>query len=98
MELAIGGVKRGRARDSKRWPALSSHRSRSRSNHVFTLCRDRHGLLPAGLQSALRMEMKQKLMFGNIGLALLLGTVGLVGVLPLQAHDDTIEKKDEPVA
>ena len=42
--------------------------------------------------------MKQKLIFGKIGLAMLLGTVGLVGVLPLQAQDDSQEKKDETVA
>ena len=42
--------------------------------------------------------MKQKLLFGKLGLAMVLGTVGLFGVLPLRAQDDAKEKKDEPVA
>src|SRR5688572_25939351 len=42
--------------------------------------------------------MKQRLLFGKIGLAMLLGALGLFGALPLQAQDDDKERKDEPVA
>src|SRR6266516_5688345 len=42
--------------------------------------------------------MNQKLLFRKFGLAMLLGTVGLFGVLPLRAQDDAKEKKDAPVA
>jgi len=42
--------------------------------------------------------MKPKRLFGKWRLAMLLGTVGLFGVLPLQAQDVAKEKKDEPVA
>src|SRR5216117_3051552 len=44
------------------------------------------------------MEMKQKRLLGKWRLAMVLGTVGLFGVLPLRAQDDAKEKKDEPVA
>src|SRR6266496_3876814 len=42
--------------------------------------------------------MKQKLLSGKLNLAMLLGTVLLFGLPPLQAQDDAKEKKDEPVA
>jgi uncharacterized RDD family membrane protein YckC len=42
--------------------------------------------------------MKQKLQFVKMGLAIVLGILGLVGALPLRAQDDATEKKDEPVA
>src|SRR2546430_10981048 len=45
--------------------------------------------------------MKQKLLSGSLGLALVVGMLGLVSVPPLRAQDDTAEKKekkDEPVA
>src|SRR5439155_15633135 len=42
--------------------------------------------------------MKEKLLIGKLGLAMALGTVGLLGILPLRAQDDVKEKKDEPVA
>ena len=42
--------------------------------------------------------MKQKRLFGQWRLAMVLGTVGLFGVLPLRAQDDAKEKKDEPLA
>ena len=42
--------------------------------------------------------MKQKRLFENLGLAMVLGTVGLFCALPLRAQDDAKEKKDEPVA
>jgi uncharacterized RDD family membrane protein YckC len=41
--------------------------------------------------------MKQKLLLEKFGLAMVLGTLGLFGVLPLRAQDDAKEKKDEPV-
>src|SRR5213083_909583 len=44
------------------------------------------------------MEMKQKRLLGKWRLAMVLGTAGLFGVLPLRAQDDAKEKKDEPVA
>ncbi len=44
------------------------------------------------------MEMKEKLLIGKLGLAMALGTLGLLGILPLRAQDDAKEKKDEPVA
>src|SRR5436309_2712338 len=40
--------------------------------------------------------MKQELLFEKLGLAMVLGSIGLFGVLPLRAQDDS--KKDEPVA
>ena len=42
--------------------------------------------------------MKQKILSGILGLALVVGVLGLVGVLPLRAQDDSTEKKDAPVA
>lgn len=42
--------------------------------------------------------MKHRLLFEKLGLAMVLGTVGLSGVLPVRAQDDAREKKDEPVA
>src|SRR6266853_206474 len=42
--------------------------------------------------------MKLKLLFEKLGLAIVLGTLGLFGILPLRAQDDAKEKKDEPVA
>src|SRR6266571_3867676 len=42
--------------------------------------------------------MKQRLLFEKLGLALVLGTISVFGVLPLRAQDDAKEKKDEPVA
>src|ERR1041384_168737 len=39
--------------------------------------------------------MKQTLPIGKLGLAIALGMVGLVGILPVRAQDDS-EKKDEP--
>jgi uncharacterized RDD family membrane protein YckC len=42
--------------------------------------------------------MKQQPLIGKLGLAMVLGTVGLLGLLPLQAQDESKEKKDEPVA
>src|SRR5437667_6631787 len=42
--------------------------------------------------------MKEKLLIGKLGLAMALGTLGLLGILPLRAQDDAKEKKDEPVA
>ena len=42
--------------------------------------------------------MKQKLQFGKLGLAIVLGILGLVVALPMRAQDDATEKKDEPVA
>ena len=41
--------------------------------------------------------MNRKLLFRKFGLAMLLGTAGLFGVLPLRAQDNAKEKKDEPV-
>src|SRR6266516_1138675 len=40
--------------------------------------------------------MKQKRLFEKLGLAMVLGTLGLFGILPLGAQDES--KKDEPVA
>ncbi len=42
--------------------------------------------------------MKQRLLFEKLGLAMVLGTISVFGVLPLRAQDDAKEKKDEPVA
>src|SRR5881394_1393698 len=42
--------------------------------------------------------MKQKLQFAKLGLAIVLGILGLVVALPMRAQDDATEKKDEPVA
>src|SRR5216683_6348398 len=42
--------------------------------------------------------MKQKRLFEKLGLAMVLGTLGMFGVLPLRAQDDAKEKKDEPAA
>ena len=41
--------------------------------------------------------MKQKLLFEKLGLAMVLGSVSLFGVLPLRAQNEAAEKKDEPV-